>query len=99
MKRVPHHWHYLHQPMVPLLKKPVQLVTGVWENDDLFFLRDSLIALFTRWNEIFGEDMQCPITFLAEELQRHARQEEDVEGMETCCPCFAIKASCQQMAW
>lgn len=81
LKRAPRHWEYLQQPMVPVLRKPVWLVTGVWDNGDLFFLRDSLITLFTRWNEIFGEDTQCPITFSAEELKRHAREEGNVDGL------------------
>ncbi|KAI9691729.1 MAG: hypothetical protein M1822_007801 [Bathelium mastoideum] len=81
MKRAPRHWEYLQQPMIPVLRKPVWLVTGVWENNDLFFLRDSLIALFTKWSEIFDEDVQCPITFSAEELERHAREEENIDGV------------------
>lgn len=81
LKRAPQHWEYLRRPFVPVLRKPVWLVTGVWENGDLFFLRDSLITLFSRWNEIFGENTQCPITFSAEELERHAREEENVNGV------------------
>ncbi|KAH7347080.1 hypothetical protein BKA66DRAFT_310497 [Pyrenochaeta sp. MPI-SDFR-AT-0127] len=81
MKRAPHHWDYLQRPKVAMLRKPVWLVTGAWENRDLFFLRDSIISLFSRWNELFGEDVQCPITFSAEELDQHAREEENVDGL------------------
>ncbi|KAL9079924.1 MAG: hypothetical protein Q9157_001216 [Trypethelium eluteriae] len=81
LKRAPRHWKYLQQPMVPMLRKPVWLVTGVWENGDLFFLRDALITLFTRWNEIFTENTPCPITFSAEELKQHAREQENVDGV------------------
>ena len=57
-------------------------MTGIWENRDLFFfLRNSLITLFTRWNEIFGKNSQCPIAFSAEELKQHAREEENVNGV------------------
>jgi hypothetical protein len=35
----------LEQMSVDMLKKSVWLVTGLWENRNLFFLRDSLIAL------------------------------------------------------
>jgi hypothetical protein len=81
MKRAPRHWEYLQQSLVPVLRKPVWLVTGVWENGDLFFLRDALITLSTRWNEIFGEEAQCRITFSAEKLEQHAQEEENINGM------------------
>ena len=81
LKRAPRHWEYLQQSKVPVLRKPIWLVTGVWENGDLFFLRDSLITLHNRWNEIFGENSQCPITFSAEEMEQHAREEENVNGV------------------
>ncbi|KAI9703539.1 MAG: hypothetical protein M1820_005843 [Bogoriella megaspora] len=81
MERVPCHWKYLQQPVVPLLRNPVWLVTGVWEKDDLFFLRDSLITLFTRWKDIYGEDTECPINFSAEELEQHIKEEENVDGV------------------
>jgi hypothetical protein len=54
MKRAPRHWEYLRQSMLPILRQPVWLVTGVWENKDVFFLRHSLITLVDRWNEIFS---------------------------------------------
>ncbi|KAF2130078.1 hypothetical protein P153DRAFT_396412 [Dothidotthia symphoricarpi CBS 119687] len=81
MKRALLHWDVLQQPSVPMLKKPVWLVTGVWENRDLFFLRDSLITLVAQWNEIFGEDTPCPITFSTEELELHAKEEENMDGV------------------
>src|SRR5699024_4888484 len=46
-KRAPYQWTVLQQPMVPMIRKPVRLVSGVWENKDLFFLRQSLIELAT----------------------------------------------------
>jgi hypothetical protein len=81
LKRAPPHWEYLQQSIVPVLRKSIWLVTGVWENEDLFFLRDSLMALAARWTDIFGEDTQCPITFSAEEVELHAQEEENVEGL------------------
>ena len=56
-------------------------MTGVWENRDLFFLRDPLITLFKRWNEIFGEGSRCPITFSTEDIKQHAREEKNVNGV------------------
>ncbi|KAF1851151.1 uncharacterized protein K460DRAFT_28798 [Cucurbitaria berberidis CBS 394.84] len=81
MKRAPLHWDVLQRSSVPMLRKPVWLVTGVWENRDLFFLRDSLIALVARWNDIFGEDTPCPIKFSKEELELHAKEEENMDGV------------------
>ncbi|KAH7408181.1 phosphotransferase enzyme family protein [Phaeosphaeria sp. MPI-PUGE-AT-0046c] len=81
MKRVPLHWDVLRRKSVPTLRKPVWLVTGAWENQDLFFLRDSLITLVVQWNTIFGEDTQCPITFSKKELELHAKEEENMDGV------------------
>ncbi|KAF1833917.1 hypothetical protein BDW02DRAFT_648020 [Decorospora gaudefroyi] len=81
MKHAPPHWHVLQKSSVYTLRKPVWLVTGVWENRDTFFLRDSLIAIVAQWNEIFGEDVPCPITFSTEELELHANEEENMDGI------------------
>lgn len=81
MKRVPLHWDILQLSSVPVLKKPVWLVTGVWENRDLFFLRDSLIAIASQWEDIFGEDVPCPIEFSEEELDLHAKEGENMDGV------------------
>ncbi|KAL5444275.1 hypothetical protein PMIN06_008452 [Paraphaeosphaeria minitans] len=81
MKRAPLHWDVLQQSSVHMLRKPVWLVTGVWENRDIFFLRDSLIAIVAQWNEIFGEDTPCPIAFSTEELELHAKEEENIDGV------------------
>jgi hypothetical protein len=81
MKRAPPHWDVLQQSLVPILRKPVWLVTGVWENRDMFFLRDSLIAIVAEWNEIFGGNTPCPITFSTKELELHAQEEENIDGV------------------
>jgi hypothetical protein len=81
MKRVPLHWDILENSIVPLLRKPVWLVTGVWENQDLFFLRDSLIELVAKWNEMFGDEIRCPISFSTDELELHAKEAENMDGV------------------
>lgn len=81
MKRAPLHWDVLQQSSVHMLRKPVWLVTGVWENRDLFFLRDSLIAIVAGWKEIFNEDTPCPIAFSTEVLELHAKEEENIDGV------------------
>lgn len=54
---------------------------GVWENRDLFFLRDALITLFTQWKDIFGDDTPCPITFTIPELELRTKEEENMDGI------------------
>jgi len=81
MTKVPHHWEVLHQASILKLRKPVWLVTGGWENKDLFFLRQSLIALVEEWHEIFGDDTPCPTAFSQEELDLHAKEEENMDGV------------------
>ncbi|KAI8941617.1 hypothetical protein NX059_002830 [Plenodomus lindquistii] len=88
MKRAPIHRDVLQQPSIHMLRKPVWLVTGVWENRNMFFLRDSLIAIIAYWNEIFGEDTSCPITFSSEELELHAKEEENIDGVEQMLSLF-----------
>lgn len=44
-KRAPLHWAVLQQPATSILRKPVKLVTGAWENRDLFFLREALMNI------------------------------------------------------
>lgn len=80
-KRAPLHWNVLEQLSVRTLRRPVALVTGVWENCELFFLRDALIALVAQWSELFGEDTPCPISFSTEETDFHTKEEENVDGV------------------
>lgn len=100
MTHVPLHWDVLQQSSVPKLTKPVWLVTGVWENKDLFFLRHSLIALVAEWNQIFGQDTPCPITFSKAELELHAKEEVNIDMvLGRCYPCFKTRAFYPQMVW
>ena len=80
-KRNPRHWAALNQGHLSLLTKPVWLVSGVWQNRDVFFLRQSLIELFQNWGEIESTSCPCPITFTQEELKIHADEEENMSGV------------------
>lgn len=91
MERAPAHWNVLQQKTVPILRKPVWLVTGVWENRDLFFLRDSLISIVAQWNDIFGDSSSCPIDFSTEELELHAKEEENIKGVGEALSLFRDK--------
>lgn len=79
-KRAPRHWAILQQRAVPIIRKPVWLVTGVWENRDLFFLRESLMELVADWEELFL-DIPCPISFSREEVELQAKEQENINGV------------------
>lgn len=81
-KRAPRHWTVLQQPMVPIIRKPVWLVSGAWENRDLFFLRQSLISLATHWDDIFPDSqLPCPIKFTEKDIELHSKEEENMDGI------------------
>ncbi|KAJ5130818.1 uncharacterized protein N7515_006857 [Penicillium bovifimosum] len=79
-KLAPLHWAVLQRPGIPILRKPVWLVSGVWENRDLFFLRESLLKITAHWSDLFP-DTPCPIDFSSEDIELQSREEENVEGV------------------
>lgn len=80
-KRSPRHWSVL-QTDRELQRKPTWLVTGVWENRDLFFLRQSLIEIVAQWDTIRpDEGTECPLHFTEEELALHSKEEENMDGV------------------
>lgn len=79
-KLAPRHWTVLEQQTIPIIRKPVELVSGVSENRDLFTLRDSLMSLIDKWDALFS-DLPCPIDFSIQEKELHAKEEEDVDGV------------------
>ncbi|KAE8415019.1 kinase-like domain-containing protein [Aspergillus pseudocaelatus] len=81
-KRAPRHWAVLQQKTVPIMRKPVWLVTGVWERRNLFFLRQSLIALAAYWEEISSDSgLPCPLQFTKTDLQLYSEEEETIDGV------------------
>lgn len=81
-KRAPRHWAVLHQTTVETLRKPVWLVSGMWENQDLFFLRLSLISLAKYWHEIFpSNQLSCPIEFTDKDFESHSNEEDNMDGI------------------
>ena len=81
-QRAPRHWAVLQQRNIPCLRKPVWLVSGVWENADLFFLRQSLLSLEGKWDELFPDNRShCPIKFRKKELELHSKEEENIDGI------------------
>lgn len=81
-KRAPLHWAVLHQSTIQTLRKPVWLVSKVWENQDVFFLRQSLISLANQWDEIFtSSELPCPIMFTDKDLELHSKEEDNIDGV------------------
>ncbi|KAG2418684.1 hypothetical protein HFD88_001785 [Aspergillus terreus] len=80
-KRAPRHWAVLQQPLIPLIRKPVELVSGAWKHRRLFFLRQSLMWIARSWGEIVPGDVLCPIAFTTEELELHSWEEENMDGV------------------
>ncbi|RAK81773.1 uncharacterized protein BO72DRAFT_482937 [Aspergillus fijiensis CBS 313.89] len=81
-KRAPRHWAVLEQKTIPIIRKPAWLVTGVWENRDLFFLRQSLLLLVNLWEDLFADGpTPCPITFTQKEIELHAEEETNMDGI------------------
>lgn len=63
-----------------MIRKPVWLAVGAWENRDLFFLRDSLMELVADWEEYFPGNA-CPIGFSSEEVELQAEEQENINGV------------------
>ncbi|RAH41729.1 uncharacterized protein BO95DRAFT_456419 [Aspergillus brunneoviolaceus CBS 621.78] len=78
-KRAPRHWSVLQQKTIPIVRKPAWLVTGVWENRNLFFLRQSLLSLGNLWEDLF--QLPCPIAFTEKEIELHAEEETNMDGI------------------
>jgi hypothetical protein len=54
----------------------------VWENRNLFFLRQSLMSLATHWEDIFpNSKIPCPINFTNKEVEIHANEEENMDSV------------------
>ncbi|KAJ6180855.1 Aminoglycoside phosphotransferase [Penicillium mononematosum] len=79
-RRSPRYWSVLKDMRIPIFRKPVWLVTGAWENRDLFFLRESLMSLFAHWEELVP-GVPCPINFTIEDVELHSEEEENINGV------------------
>lgn len=62
----------------------ISAVPGCWEQQNLFSLRNALIAVIARWEDIVGnKNIPCPISFTKEELLQHQSEMELIEGIST----------------
>ncbi|KZF21169.1 phosphotransferase enzyme family protein [Xylona heveae TC161] len=97
LKRAPRRWGVLRdvslseQNTISAIRKPVLLVNGIWENRDLFFLRDSLISFFTDWEELFP-DISCPIDFTEKDIELHFKENENMHGVGKMLSLFREEA-------
>jgi hypothetical protein len=63
--------------------KPIQLVPGCWEREDLFSLRNSLISVIAHWKNLAVDSGPCPIAFSGEELESHQHEMDLIEGISS----------------
>ncbi|PYH32967.1 uncharacterized protein BO87DRAFT_407623 [Aspergillus neoniger CBS 115656] len=60
---------------------PINLISGCWEREDTFSLRESLIKVAAYWDQLRQDDTPCPVDFDVDELAEHERERELIEGL------------------
>ncbi|GLA58009.1 phosphotransferase enzyme [Aspergillus tubingensis] len=60
---------------------PINLISGCWEREDTFSLRESLIKVAAYWDQLRQDDTSCPIGFIADELAAHEHERGLIEGL------------------
>jgi Phosphotransferase enzyme family len=81
--RNPRRWAALKDDSIPILTKPISLVSGAWSREDVFSFRHALITVIAHWNQIAPESVSCPVSFTANELELHQKEMELIEGLGT----------------
>lgn len=64
-------------------KKSIQLVPACWYREDLFSLRNSLISVVARWDDLGLSSEPCPVAFTGEELESHQNEMDLIEGISS----------------
>ncbi|KAH8434939.1 uncharacterized protein LDX57_012571 [Aspergillus melleus] len=77
----PQRWKVLCEPYLTVRTDPIHLVPGCWDREDLFSLRNTLIRVVARWDDISRREDLCPINFTNEELLEHQSEMELLEGI------------------
>lgn len=81
-ERNPRRSTILDEDHLPIRTKPVSLISGSWELEDLFSFRHSLINIAAHWSSLVGENgTPCPFDLSAEEYARHESEIELLEGL------------------
>ncbi|KAI9674439.1 MAG: Phosphotransferase enzyme [Caeruleum heppii] len=81
--RNPRRWTVLRNDDLPVLTKPVSLVCGAWDREDVFSFRHALITIIAHWESIAPESTPCPINFTDLELELHGAEMELMENLGT----------------
>jgi hypothetical protein len=82
-RRAPRYWAVLQQSAIPILRKPVWLVSGVWENRDLLILREALMNVITQRDEMFPNTPR-PIDFSNMDIELHCKEEGKTNEWGKC---------------
>ena len=70
-----------HDPYLSIRVNPITLLSGCWEREDTFSLRQSLISAVAHWEHLCRDYTPCPIDFTAKELEDHERESELISGI------------------
>ena len=71
----------------PLIES-LPLVCGSWKNRDVWKLRSSLINTAEIWESFKIGDITCPIVFTEEEIQKHDKELENIDYIESIMEAF-----------
>ncbi|RAK92540.1 phosphotransferase enzyme family protein [Aspergillus costaricaensis CBS 115574] len=55
---------------------PINLISGCWEREDTFSLRESLIKVSAYWDQLRQDDTPFPVDFNVDKLAEHERERE-----------------------
>ena len=77
----PQRWEALNDEQTSILTKPVSLICGAWDREDVFSFRQALINIVARWENLFPDNCPCPIEFTESELELHGKEMELIEGL------------------
>lgn len=75
------HWAAINLHNRSLLTRPVSLLCGAWNRDDVFSFRHALVHAAARWKEFGSETSACPIQFTKNELELHHSELELIKGL------------------
>jgi hypothetical protein len=77
----PLQWKVLSEPLHAIRTDPISLIFCCWDREDLFSLRNAIIAAIARWDDISDGETKCPIEFSGKELEQHQSEMELIEGI------------------
>jgi hypothetical protein len=73
----PRHWAaLLLKPQNLVRTQPTRLVTNVWSDHDVFFLRRALLSIAEQWEDLCPNLGECPVSFSGKEMELHEAEED-----------------------